>query len=92
MCDTYIAPCEGGCRREINIHIADFCTSRDKVHAYCPRCSKKIPTDVFLKAAQVFTSRITRRGQVTPGSIRKDVGTECLILCDDPGAYGIELN
>lgn len=92
MCDTYVAPCAGGCRREISIHIADFCTSRDKVHAYCPRCSHKISPETLRAAKKVFTERITRKDQVTPGKIRDDLGRGCIILCDDEEAYGITLN
>ena len=38
MCDTYSGKCAGGCGKLISLHIADFCTNKDNVHAYCPSC------------------------------------------------------
>lgn len=35
MCDCYSAGCEE-CGKAIPIHIADFCTDRENVKAWCP--------------------------------------------------------
>lgn len=87
MCDCYTAKC-GGCGCSISMHIGDFCTSRQNVHPYCPRCTRKLKKNGIPKAAQIFEDTIDDKYQVDGG--RK--GQKVIILCDDPDAYGVYLN
>ena len=90
MCDCYVAKCTM-CSCSIAIHIADYCTSRDEVHPYCNRCTRKIKKKgkKYLKQIKYITfDKIERNNQVEGGKI----GEEVLIVYDDPNAYGISLN
>ena len=85
MCDCYSAKCEG-CGCNMSIHIADFCTPREKVHPYCPRCTRKFKGKY--PKGKVFEDEVTYPREVE-GSKR---GQKVVIICDDKKAYGIALN
>ena len=87
MCDCYTEKC-AICGCNISIHIADYCTSRDNITAYCHRCTRKIKKKGIPKVAQVILEKIGHRRQVEGAKI----GEEVLILCNDSKAYGIYLN
>jgi hypothetical protein len=90
MCDCYCHKCEG-CGCDISIHIADFCTPRENIHPYCPRCTKKLKKQGIPKSAQMFTDTVTTSGKYSEVEGGKK-GQEVIILCDDPDAYGVSLN
>jgi len=86
MCDCYTEKCTiCGCK--ISIHIADYCTSRDNITAYCHRCAKKIKS-IAPDIPHIIREEITHHRQVEGGK----KGAKVLILCSDPKAYGIHLN
>lgn len=88
MCDCYTDKCIN-CEREIQIHIADYCTPRENVRVYCPKCIDKLRTGVI--GSKVFVDRVSRGGKWGQGEgLRK--GQLVIIICNDPGAYGINLN
>ena len=87
MCDCYTARCES-CGRGVELHIADFCTTRNNVHVYCPHCLKKVPAGQANMARRIFRCMVEERRQVEGGR----VGQEVLILVDDEDAHGIHLN
>ncbi len=91
MCDCYTAKC-ANCKCDIPLHIADFCTPKDTVIPYCPRCTKKIvrgklepPTN-----CQVFDDVAETSYRREGFHIRK--GDKVKIYCKDKTAYGIHLN
>lgn len=40
MCDIYEAECPG-CKKKIEMHLADYATGRDEVQVYCLECADK---------------------------------------------------
>lgn len=93
MCDICILPC-AGCNCRIMIHIGDYCTGRENVHPYCPRCTKKLKKnnpELIKQAKKVFIDNVSCPGPncSVPGGKK---GQEVIILCDDPKAYSIHLN
>jgi len=98
MCDCYSAECSGGCGRLISIHIADFCTDRKNVEAYCHKCTPEveknllgsIPEDANVLHGIVECADGIEGGydQVT-GALPGDV---VLFVIHDKAAYGIHLN
>ena len=94
MCDCYVTKCSG-CRCEISIHVADFCTARENVHPYCPDCTKKLTIEDILNYQRVFMDE----GILDDGcwcmdmeEIKDPVRGKVFFLCTDPDAYGIHLN
>lgn len=90
MCDCYTDKCET-CGCKMAIHIADDCTDRKNIHPYCPRCTKKLKKAGIPEGVKVFEDDVVRfgkYGQVDGGK----KGDTVIILCDDPEAYGVELN
>lgn len=89
MCDCYMGEC-ANCGCEMSLHIADFCTPRDRVIPYCPRCTKKIVRGKLQppEGCKVFdeVSEITER------SLHIKRGDKVKLYCKDTSAYGIHLN
>ena len=95
MCDCYTRKCET-CEREMDIHIADYCTERKNVHPYCPSCAKKLKKPVRWKdyhkdAAKVFVETLESSGKYC-GVQGGRKGQKVVFVCDDPKAHGIHLN
>ena len=89
MCDIYTRKCET-CDKEIDIHIADYCTKRVNVHPYCPPCAKKLWKKGF-EFASMFEDTLESGGKFC-GVQGGRKGQKVLFVCDDPLAYGIHLN
>lgn len=87
MCDCYTHQCEG-CGNDISIHIGDFCTPRENIHPYCPKCTRKLPQQKIAGAAKVFEDHVTDNQQIS----RAHIGSRVIILCDDEDAYDVSLN
>jgi len=92
MCDCYTAKCEN-CGCLIGIHIADSCTSRENVHPYCNRCTRKIKrgTIPIPDHVKLFLDVIRNNGKYGAVEGGKK-GEDVYIYCDDIRAYGIYLN
>ncbi len=90
MCDCYTTGCKN-CGCDISIHIADFCTPRDTVVAFCSRCTKKIVRGKLKPPAgwKVFdaTAEISY-----PRNFHLHKGGKVKLYCRDHKAYGIHLN
>jgi len=84
MCDVYTAQCES-CGREVEVHIADFCTAEDNVRVFCPtvRCQHAAAT-----AWEVCGKKVQRFHKAEYDG-DPDVYT---FLVDDEDAYGICVN
>jgi len=90
MCDCYMAKC-ANCDCEIPLHIADFCTPRENVIPYCPRCSKKIAKGTITAPEHKFT--VVDVAEINYGKdIHIKKGDRVCIFCTDENAHGIHLN
>ena len=87
MCDCYTHKCEG-CGNDISIHIGDFCTERENVHPYCPKCTRKLSIKKIRAAKKVFYDTVSDNYQIS----RAHRGSKVIIFCDDEAAYDISLN
>ena len=97
MCDCYTTEC-AACDCEMDIHIGDFCTGRENIHPYCPKCTKEMIKVRALSVGKgqkqkdrIFVEVLECGGRLS-GVQGGRKGQIVIILCDDMGAYGIHLN
>ena len=100
MCDCYETKCAGGCGTSVSVHIADWCTKRDNVEAFCPICTRRFlkhktkkgwPKQIDGKWVSTDRAGWEEQYQVWTCSAHKKSG-EVLLLCTDREAYGVYFN
>ena len=103
MCDCYEAKCEG-CDRTVAMHIANWSAPREHVHVWCPTCAAgdKGVHVVFAKNKRIagriiiFVDLVTRASQIFNHKHRvvgkSQIGEPVVIVCTNPGGYGVHLN